>query len=436
MVGSAELFLKVSGWSSQFESVTKVLRHYKRRIGSEKTKQNVLGFLKALCYSAGKTPDELVELSVEDASKIVQAFIDDLAEKKRSIRYVNVALAYIKTFFRVNGFEGHEELKVERYFQPARYRKRPEYVPTAEEIERMAYAARSKRNKAAVLTLYTTGLRSSTLRALTVGDVIEELKSNKTVVKIPVYAQMKERIPEACKGGIPYYTFASKEAVEYLKKYLDERLEKYGGLENEEPLFCSESTNVPVEVKRVTPMMRKNLQQIVKRTAKRAGITRWKHVAPHCLRKAFESALRNNRLDLKDQEFLMGHILPGVQDAYYDYTKIEELRKKYMKIEFFPHHAASVEELRKKQVIDMVKILGFSDEKIKRVEEALAKYERVDEALEEIKKLSLEGYKLKANPNNDPKKIIDEGELERYLAEGWDIQTVLPSGRILVKNAM
>ena len=172
MVGSAELFLKVSGWSSEFESVTKVLRHYKRRIGSEKTKQNVLGFLKALCYSAGKNPDELVELSVEDASKIVQAFIDGLAEKKRSIRYVNVALAYIKTFFRVNGFEGYEELKVERYFQPARYRKRPEYVPTAEEIERMAYTARSKRNKAAVLTLYTTGLRSSTLRALTVGDVV------------------------------------------------------------------------------------------------------------------------------------------------------------------------------------------------------------------------------------------------------------------------
>ena len=85
----------------------------------------------------------------------------------------------------------------------------------------------------------------------------------------------------------------------------------------------------------------------------------------------------------------MEHILPGSQDAYYDYTKIEDLRRKYMKINFFPHLAASMEELRKKQVLDMVKLLGFSEEKIKRVEEALAKYERVDEALEEIKKLSL-----------------------------------------------
>ena len=30
----------------------------------------------------------------------------------------------------------------------------------------------------------------------------------------------------------------------------------------------------------------------------------------------------------------------------------------------------------------------------------------------------------------DPRKIVDEDELERYLSEGWDIQAILPSGRI------
>ncbi|MCK4478070.1 hypothetical protein KAU88_06050 [Candidatus Bathyarchaeota archaeon] len=38
-------------------------------------------------------------------------------------------------------------------------------------------------------------------------------------------------------------------------------------------------------------------------------------------------------------------------------------------------------------------LLGFSEDRIKKVEETLAKYERVDEALEEIKKLSLESHK-------------------------------------------
>jgi len=36
--------------------------------------------------------------------------------------------------------------------------------------------------------------------------------------------------------------------------------------------------------------------------------------------------------------------------------------------------------------------------------------------------------------NGDPKKIVSEQELETYLADGWDVQTVLPSGKILVRR--
>ncbi|MEM2465440.1 MAG: hypothetical protein QXT06_07555 [Candidatus Bathyarchaeia archaeon] len=61
-------------------------------------------------------------------------------------------------------------------------------------------------------------------------------------------------------------------------------------------------------------------------------------------------------------------------------------------------------------------------------------YWTVDEAMDEIRKLSLGEYKVRENPSMDPKKIINEGELERYLAEGWDVQTVLPSGRILIRK--
>jgi len=92
------------------------------------------------------------------------------------------------------------------------------------------------------------------------------------------------------------------------------------------------------------------------------------------------------------------------------------------------------EELRKKQILDMVRILGFPEDKIKRVEEALAKYKTVDEAMDEIRKLSLESYKLKEDAKIDPKKIVDEAELERYLAQGWDVQTILPSGKILIRK--
>ena len=43
--------------------------------------------------------------------------------------------------------------------------------------------------------------------------------------------------------------------------------------------------------------------------------------------------------------------------------------------------------------MDTVRLLGYPEEAIKRVEEALAKYRTVDDAPEEIRKLSLETYK-------------------------------------------
>ncbi len=61
----------------------------------------------------------------------------------------------------------------------------------------------------------------------------------------------------------------------------------------------------------------------------------------------------------------------------------------------------------------------------------MKKYKTVDEAMNEIRKLSLESYK---HSNSDPKRVIREDELEHYLADGWDVQTVLPSGRILIRR--
>ena len=422
--------MKVDGWTSGYPSVSKALRHYARRIKSERTRETFCSALIRLCKYCGLNPDELVSLSVEDASKTCQDFLDSLRDGDFSIRYINTTLAYLKVFFRENGLE----LKLERYHQPTRYRKRPEYVPTPDEIFRMAYASGSTENRAIILMLYTSGLRNSTLRALRYGDVRGELESGFTVVKIPVYPEMKKIDPAACKGNIPYYTFADAETVKALKEYLEERRRIFGSIDDREPLFYSATRRFPPQKQRRTPASKIGLDKMVKRSARLAGIKQWRDVTPHCLRKAFESALRNNRLDPKDQEFLMGHILPGSQDAYYDYTKVEELRRKYASVEFFPSRASS-EELRKRQVLDMVRILGLPEDRIKRVEEALAKYKTVDEAMGEIRRLALEGYKIREK-NSDPKKIVREEELEHYLSEEWEFVSVLPSGRILVRRTL
>jgi integrase len=433
-VKDSEKIFKVEGWNSEIPAVDNVLKHYQRKTKSEKTKFNVLQILKQFTEFAGKPFEEIVKLEPKEVSKLVQGFIDKKANEGRSVRYVNSMLDYLKTAFEVNGFKKDRELEVTRYHQPARYMKKKQYIPTTEEIMAMANNAGSLAKRAIILGLYTSGLRLSTFRAIRYRDVKNEIENRQDIITIPVYPEMKELVPDACKNLIPYVTFLSKEATDALRVYLDERIRLYGSIPDEAPLYILAKGSLVKTVRNTAPIRANSIQKIVKEAARRAGIERWLDVYPHCLRKAFERAVRNSGLDPKDQEFLMGHILPGSQDTYYDKTKIDELRNKYAKIEFFPQRFQT-EELRKKQIIDTAKLLGYPEDRIKRIEEALAKYKTVDEAMNEIRKLSLESYKVREGAvNSDPKKVIKEDELEHYLAEGWDVHTVLPSGRILIRR--
>ena len=181
-----EKSLKIDGWRSSYPSVDKCLKYYERKVKSEGTRSNCGGILSAFCKYCNKKPDDLVQMSSKEVSSRVQDYVDFLAEKDRSIRYVNMCLGYLKTFFRINGFKGDNELDVERHYQPSRYRKRKEYIPTSNEIHDMSLAAGSLRNKALVLGLYTSGLRNSSLRALLIKDVKKELENNFEYIKVSV----------------------------------------------------------------------------------------------------------------------------------------------------------------------------------------------------------------------------------------------------------
>jgi len=441
-----EKSLKINSWQSDFSSVNKCLTYYSRKVKSEGTRSNFGTILNAFCKFCGRNPEDIIGLSSEEASNYVQNYVDSLALKERSIRYVNMCLAYLKTFFKVNGFKGDRALEVERHYQPSRYRKRGEYIPTSNEIHDMSLAAGSLRNKALILGLYTSGLRNSTIRAVLFKDVKEELDNDLKNIKMPVYSEMKRIDSGACKGNIPYYSFFSKEATRAVRVYLSDRERTQGNIGFDEPLFCADSSNMTIERKRHTLVLKKSLEALVKNAARKAGIVNWKDVYPHCLREAFEGALRNSGVDIKDQEFLMGHILPGVQDTYYDKTKTKYLRGKYKQVIFFPERGFS-EEQRKRQILDTVKLLGYSDDKIKRVEEVLAKYKNIDDGLDEIKKLSLTSNKEQKPTENktettnkyslmsrEVRIVKGENKLLHSLNHNWDLIKELSDQRFVVQK--
>lgn len=392
---SIKLKIGSDGWSSRYASVNKLLRHLARKTRSESSRHQYCWPVYKLYIKTGKNPDELVRMSRERLEKIVQDFVDEKVQDGCCNNYANNLLSLLDTFFRVNGFDESRRLKLQKYHVPARYRAKPDYVPTAEEVLKMANTAGSLRDRAIILTLASTGLRNSTLRAVRYGigsldpmfseyTLKNELERDEKNLAIFVYPEMKELVPSACKNNIPYYSFTCYEATEAIKDYLRERVEKYGEIGDHEPLFCSEYNQLPRKHRSRLPLCGSHLSRIVKMAAKKAGLKHWKQVRAHSLRKTFESIMRNQpgdlRLDTKDQEFLMGHKLPGSQEYYYDMTKVEEMRQKYSRVGFFNPPRAPT-----KKVIQ---------------------------------------------------KIIPEEELERYLAEGWLFVpgSRLSSGKVIVSK--
>lgn len=323
-------------WKSDYPSVQNLLTHLWRGVGSESTRDEYLRTLHVLTRRAGLDPDELACLDREEAESLAQGLADSLVERGCNRRYANNVMETLKTFFRVNG---HRDFDLDRFFTLRRSEESPYYVPKNGEVHEMADSAGSPRNRAIVLLLWTTGLRVSTLVALNYGDIREKLERGEKYPQIKVLPRLKERNPDACKSKVPYYTFAHPLALRPLRAYLRLREGMYGPLEDDYPLFHSKWHLWTREKRTERRLTRRSVQRVVKKSAKRAGIAEWEDVCTRSLRKSYKSVLRSPTLDgvnlsIETQEFLMGHILPGRLEEYYDRENEEHHRKMYSKLDF------------------------------------------------------------------------------------------------------
>jgi integrase/5-methylcytosine-specific restriction endonuclease McrA len=334
-------FFKVNsdGWSSEYLCINILLKHLGRWSRSVSSRRNYLQQIRSFCLWSGMQPDELVQLPKERAELLVQQFADTYNNIDYSRRTANGTITVLRTFFEVNGYRGHNKIEVENYYTPRRYRKIDEHVPRRHEIHQMADVATSLRNRGIILTLYSSGIRNSTLCALRYKDIKDELLSGITNIRIPVYPEMKEINPDACKNSLPYYSFICEEANDAIRLYLKERAYKYGRIGDENPLFSSEYNQLNKSDRSSKFLTSRQIQKIIKSTAKLSGMDDWYLIKPHSFKKSFESVLRSEthdggRLDEKVQSFLMGHVLPGSEDYYFDRTMIEEIRLEYSKLRF------------------------------------------------------------------------------------------------------
>jgi len=443
-----EILLKVEGWKSGYTSVDRLLRHLIRKTKSEGSRATYLKTLSQFVRFTDLSPEQLVVLEKEQIEENVQAFCD-LA---RAPRTANRKMEELKTFFKYNGFRTGNKcnLILERHYIGVRERSRPEYIPTEEEIQAILNeAGLNLKWRALFYVTYTTGLRSSTLRAVKYGDIRKEVEADVSPLLVRVYPEMKKIIPEACKNKIPYFTFISKDAVDAVKTYVADREIRLGPLEDDQILFCSDNRRIKKEKRPYSPLDMTAPEKMIRKAAKAARIREWRHVTPHCLRKAFERALRNSSLNTKDQEFLMGHILPGSQDTYYDFSKVEDLKIKYAGIRFF--RTTEVDKLE--MIKAFAKTLGIANieikiQKIREEEPKVTDEEAVGRIIKEelgIKPLEMRPAKYrKENSSTDcidnckryESKLVSEDQLMPYVDGGWDIIKEFRNGKIVIRREL
>lgn len=166
------------------------------------------------------------------------------------------------------------------------------------DIERMLAVTTCARDRAAIILLFSTGLRASEFINLTGDNIDFEDQSIHVVLG---------------KGGKDRYVFFDDATADALRDYFAWR----GWPDKDSPIWLSETTG--------KPLTQDGLNQMLKRVGVKAGVVTCN---PHAFRRAFAKSCLQNRLDLHRLSRLMGHADTAVTERYLPLTN-EDLRAAY-----------------------------------------------------------------------------------------------------------
>ena len=393
--------------------------------GSSETRKNYLKWFKRFIDWLGKTPDQLIEerkqqLKSEDetvkrkAEETLQDFCNWLEQEKGLSR--NTSKLYhdaVRSFYRYN----YATLQVRT---PRRVAVKGVEPHSHEEIRRL-YDISGTRDRAVLLCLAESGISRSDFVKLTYAHVKQDYEKESETIHISM-VRGKEQIN--------YSTFFGINATKALKAYIEMRKRKGEKISDNSPLFPSKKTS-----DFLSPI---SLNLIFKRLTRKSGI----QSSPHRLRKFFESNLATKVPSLLVKHW-MGHSL-GVEKHYFK-PSIEEQRKAYLegyeKIDVLGTTKKPSEESIELQLASMITQMRGKPESEKR--DMLANFLKLlTPKTREAVQTKMKSYGIdvilappeKQEKEEDCQKVIEESQLEEYLAKGYRFVSVLPSGKVVVED--
>jgi len=332
---------KYEEWMNQHPKVKAWLKNR-----PQNTRRAFAERLKDFCSSMNLEPEEWRHMDKFEARDLAWKFVQPLIEKQSSM--ARQAMVALKSWYRnLNGemlpFDSGRGGKHNiRYIQKkAVYEK----IPNKGEVYRIVDMASSLRDKAILLTLFQSGMRVNALIKLRYGHIKDQLDKDIITLKITRDLDIKLR-----GSNVPFYiTFVNGEGATTLRQYC--KLRHKDGTADA-PLFYTKTG------KFVTSEW---VRQIVKMCVGRAGFnpkTMW----THSLRKSFRKVVRQAPIDDDDKEQLMGHVIKGSRQAYFDRKDVDLIRKAYQKCNFTREIPES-NHVKMKNELDQLRMEKMSLEK-------------------------------------------------------------------------
>ena len=414
--------------------------------GSAITAEVALRRLGKACELLAMNPNEMVNKAKKDLDGFqdcLEDLVSRLDSQGKAPGYIQGILKAIKSWLRYNGITLTRRIKIRN--STATPTIENEQVPSQEELARILRAS-PPRIRAAIALIAFADLRPQTLGnhdgsdGLMLKDLPEMKIENGQVIfeKIPTMVVVR---PSLSKARHKYFTFLSSEGCTYLKEYLEERIRSGEELKPESPLIAHERK----EAAEKPFMMTRKITHYIRQCMRKAGV----YKRPYVLRAYAETQLiiaeSKGKISHPYLQFIAGH--KGDIEARYSTNKgvlppdmIEDMRNAYKQCEpFLSTTTQPIEQtsIVKEAKIEALKTIAKSLLGIDLLEVKVAKEKELGRELtkdEEMELFENELKKLREGRDN-PQRIIHENELEKYLAEGWQFVSVLPSDRILIRKS-
>ncbi|MEJ0021410.1 MAG: site-specific tyrosine recombinase/integron integrase [Candidatus Doudnabacteria bacterium] len=307
---------KLQKYSLQFLEYLEVERNRSRL-----TLRNYDHYLKRFvdfCAKQGVTDPSEVDLELVRSYRL---FLNRLAAKDRQLKIItqNYHLIALRSFLKYLAKRDVKSLAAEKIELPKTPARTVEFLDI-EDVERLINATDQEddkltklRDRAILEMLFSTGLRISELVAIKRDNL--NLKRGEFAVR--------------GKGDKMRLVFLSKEALDHLAKYLDERED------NSKALFIRHDAKESVEKQmeslseKASGLTARTIQRIIKKYAKLAGIM--KKITPHTLRHSFATDLLTNGADLRSVQELLGHSSISTTQIYTHLTnkRLRDVYEKY-----------------------------------------------------------------------------------------------------------